>query len=194
MTDITEEKSLSTQQGAEITDDDRKRFKQAVGTVSLFHPMWGHRRVKENLEASGVSIGYNTVNELLQEIKQERLERFNEDSKEEAHAQYEDMMYWVIERCREVMAEEIKVRDKNGTVKQQFYAQQNRLQAIKLAKEAMESLMDFKMDLGIFERQLGTVKNQQTLAELGAMWREVTNNPTKYESGAIRELEANTSQ
>lgn len=168
-------------QGQEITPLERQRHKQAVGTVLLFNPTWGRERIQSSLNESGIDIGLNYIQTLKREIMEERIQRFNDEGKEKALAAYEDLMYWIVNQARQIMSEEILVRDKDGTVKQQFYAQQNRLKALEIIAKVAEQAMQLKMDLGIFERQLGSMKSEERVIDMIAALKEYRKNPKKYD-------------
>lgn len=146
--------------------------KAAVATVMLLNPKYGSGRVADVLKDSGRPLDKAYVLKCMKEVAEERATRYIEESQEVAMAKYDDLCEWITNQCRAIMQEELKVYDRKGSVKQQFASQSNRIQALKLIILTAEKALNFKMDLGIFERQLGKIKGDATVLSLMAALKE----------------------
>lgn len=96
------------------------------------------------------------VTKLVAEVRQERLDALNDETKEDIYTQMSDLVDFINGQLRLIANEEkIVYTNPNNKADQRVFAQNNRIKALNSIIDNAMKLANLKMDLGIIERKLG---------------------------------------
>lgn len=168
-----------------ITDHEAR--KAVVRRILTYNPTITVLALKERLEKSepSVTIGLNQLYDIVGEIRKDRIEAIEKETKEDIYAQIVDLVNDINNQLRSIAQEERlvymeKLPSKDGKEgdpalppKVRIFAQQNRIKALNSIVENTIKLLNFRMDLGLIERKLGEVDLRIT--DLVAGLRKIRN-------------------
>src|SRR3990167_6245208 len=149
-----------------ILAEKKEEYKAIIRRVTLFAPRMSvyelQRRLKTAETPLELSREYLTT--LVREIASERIERLETETKEGLYNQVAETVEWVNQQLRAIAQEEKLVYMEAGpdgkptaSPKMRIFAQQNRTKALNSVVDNLLKLLNLKMDLGLTDRNLGTV-------------------------------------
>lgn len=172
------------QEGTKVmayTPEQQDDFKAMVSSMLILNPKLSIRKVQDQLTTQfKLELSKNYIGELLKEIHEERARRFVDITKDAAMAEMEDLVAILVQMLRQIIqAEEIVYKDPNRSVESRIISQKNRIAAIDTIFKMYERMMNMKMDLGIFERQLGRFKGDIRYIDMVKALQEYRDAKTK---------------
>lgn len=138
------------------TEDNTEAHKSQVRTLMVLNPNSGCRVIADMLKEATdglVALDYKYVNNLMNDIRNERALRYSDAQKMEVVAQVEDFTHWVITQQRKLLQDP----KASPFVKNQI---------LNSMQEGVYKLLNIKMDAGILERHLGTLKTTQQIVDM----------------------------
>ncbi len=127
-------------------------YSAAIRLILVHNPSTPVTKIMDHLERNGMKLSFKTVAKYVQEIKQERIERyFNAEIGEEI-ARFEDLSHALSQQLWAI------VTDKGAS---NF----ERVAAVKAIVDTQKTLLDKKFDAGVFERKIGTLQINHELNE-----------------------------
>lgn len=146
--------------------EEREEHKAIIRRVITFNPTASLRSIQMRLRTAEkpLSLSIDYIQDLGREVRRDRIEALNEETKEDIYAEIKDLIEWVNSQLRAIAQEEKLVYsrvDKNDkpteTPETRIFAQNNRIKALNSVVDNMMKLVNLKMDLGIIERKVGTM-------------------------------------
>ena len=143
----------------------KEEYKAIIRRVTLFNPSQSVLELKRRLETAETPLHLSRtyLTDLIKEIRQERIDRLESETKEDLYNQVAETVEWVNQQLRAIAQEEKLVYMEAGpdgkptaSPKMRIFAQQNRTKALNSVVDNLLKLLNLKMDLGIIERNLGT--------------------------------------
>lgn len=155
-----------------MTDEQRHEIKSAIFRMIALRPSISGTQLHKALAESNYVLSYDRTLDLMKEVRNERALKITQDTKEEVFAQYDELCEYIMGQLREIISQEkITFNDRKG-IKQQIYAQANRIEALKAIMMLAEKRMNIRMDLGLLERKLGTVEGRIAILDIMEQVRE----------------------
>lgn len=148
-----------------LTEIQKNHEKEIVKRLLMFNPGVSVAALKERLDTSTppINIGIHQLHKIVASIREERIARLHEETKEDLYTMIADTVEWVNNQLRAIAQEEKLVyteMDEKGNAhaspKMRIFAQQNRTKALNSVVDNLIKLVNLKMDLGIIDRNLGT--------------------------------------
>ncbi len=147
------------------TEDQREEHKAVVRRIITLNPTLSLRAIKGRLATAEKPIDLSVpyIMSMAREIRQDRIEAINEETKEDIYGQMRDTVEFVNQNLRAIAQEEKLVysKTKDGIpvekAETRIFAQNNRIKAMNSIIDNLMKLWNLKMDLGIIERKVGTV-------------------------------------
>ena len=168
-----------------IMQEETIEYKAQIATMFILNPRASILSIQNALEKNGTHLDKNYIHKLIKEIRAERAERYLNIGKDEVIAEFEDLMSWIQQQARQVLREEIKIFNEDNSLKQKFISQANRVKALKLILETADKAIGIKMDLGIFERQLGRIKGDHSVITLMAALKQYEKRDSTTEAESV---------
>lgn len=145
--------------------EEREEHKAVIRRVLTMNPTMSLRQIQNRLKKAEtpLDLSINYVMDLTREIRTDRIEAVNDETKEDIYAMMKDTVEFVNQQLRAIAQEEklVYTRTKDGvpteTAEVRIFAQNNRIKAMNSIIDNLMKLFNLKMDLGIIERKVGTV-------------------------------------
>jgi hypothetical protein len=147
-----------------VTAEKKEEYKAIIRRVKLFNPSMSVLELQRRLAEAEtpIKISYDYLTTLTKEMRQDRIDRLNQETKEDLYNQIAETVEFVNQQLRAIAQEEKLVysRTKDGVpvekAEVRIYAQQNRIKALNSVIDNLKTVIELKMDLGLIERRLGT--------------------------------------
>ncbi len=160
-------KRLTTSNMAGIySPEEREEHKALIRRIITFNPTASLRSIQTRLMKAETpySFSLDYIMDLGREVRKDRIEQINEETKEDIYAEIKDVVEWVNQQLRAIAQEEKLVYtrlDKKGLpaegAETRIFAQSNRIKSLNSVVDNLIKLVNLKMDLGIIERKVGTL-------------------------------------
>jgi len=145
--------------------EEREEHKAIVRRVLTMNPTLTIRGMTQRLAKAETPLVLDKdyVHDLIREVRTDRVEAVNEETKEDIYAQMKDTVEFVNQQLRAIAQEEklVYMKTKDGvpveSPETRIFAQNNRIKAMNSVVDNLIKLWNLKMDLGIIERKVGTV-------------------------------------
>lgn len=126
-----------------------------INTLMVLNPKITNQQIRNTLREQYGEGAYdkNYIGRLRRQIKSERMARYTDAKKDEAMSAYEDGVAWIVGQLRKILSQS----DLDPAV---------RVKALKEIRKSLQDVLNMKMDLGIFERQIGKIKSEESVIEL----------------------------
>ena len=145
----------------QVTNEQKEEYKAVINSALIFHPYISTFRLHEQLERQDppLHLDLDYLYKLVAEVKLEKTQRYLQATKDEVVSQFEDLVEYVNTQLRRIANEEKIVEKTSGeSAKSRVFSQRNRIEALKSIVANYEKLNNMKMDLGVLERKLGSIK------------------------------------
>lgn len=141
-----------------IPIEEKEEHKAVIRRILTMNPSLSVRELVQRLANASTPMKLDRVyvTGLVREIRQDRIDQINDQTKEDIYAQMTDLVEYVNNQLRAIAQEEkIEVADTKNKMETRIFAQNNRIKALNSIIDNTLKLANLKMDLGIIERKLG---------------------------------------
>lgn len=149
-----------------VVAEQREEYKATIRRILALNPTISILELQRRLKAASppMELEYQFLKNLTSEIRADRIKEVESQTKEDLFAQISDVVEWVNNQLRAIAQEEklvyTKTKEGGGPAEKaevRIFAQQNRIKALNSVIVNLEKLINLKMDLGIIDRNLGSV-------------------------------------
>jgi hypothetical protein len=151
-------------------NDKKKEHLAMIRRAMVVNPQASGQQITDLLKKRGHNFGKNYVYAMIKRVRGERATRYDRKTKAIVVAEFHDFIEQLEPRLREIA---LSIDDERAAV-----------QAIKTLVENKKLLIDMAMDLGLIERQLGTVNvNNFDMAALSKIAEDASRKRKKDNNG-----------